>query len=135
MAMFVVLSKFTDQGAKNIQNLRAFAEANKARGERLGLKIHGWYLTQGRYDVVVIAEAPDAETMLASAAGIAGAGNNRTETLRASPLTKWSRRSRRALRRNVAHPRPGPRLRTGRSVLLGGWDGRATGGRFVPGRD
>ena len=86
MAMFVVLSKFTDQGAKNIQNLRKFAEQNMARGERLGLKIHGWYLTQGRYDIVVIAEAPDAETMLASAAGIAGAGNNRTETLRAFTL-------------------------------------------------
>ena len=84
--MFVVLSKFTDQGAKNIQNLRKFAEENKARGERLGLKIHGWYLTQGRYDVVVIAEAPDAETMLAQAAGVAGTGNTRTETLRAFTL-------------------------------------------------
>ena len=61
--MFVVLSKFTDQGARNIQNLRKFAEENMARGARLGLKIHGWYLTQGRYDVVVIVEAPDAETM------------------------------------------------------------------------
>jgi hypothetical protein len=40
----------------------------------------------GRYDIVVVAEAPDAETMLASAAGIAGAGNNRTETLRAFTL-------------------------------------------------
>ncbi len=86
MAMFVVLSKLTDQGARNIQNLRTFAEENMARGERLGLKIHGWYLTQGRYDIVVIVEAPDAETMLASAAGIAGAGNNRTETLRAFTL-------------------------------------------------
>ena len=86
MALFVVLSKFTDQGAKNIQNLHKLALGNRTRSERLGLKIHGWYLTQGQYDVVVIAEAPDAETMLASAAGIAGAGNNRTETLRAFTL-------------------------------------------------
>jgi uncharacterized protein with GYD domain len=86
MAMFVVLSKFTDEGAKNIEHLRKYAAENMARGERLGLKIHGWYLTQGRYDIVVVAEAPDAETMLANAAGIAGAGNNRTETLRAFTL-------------------------------------------------
>jgi uncharacterized protein with GYD domain len=86
MAMFVVLSKFTDQGAKNIQNLRKGVEENMARGERLGVKIHGWYLTQGRYDLVVVAEAPDAETMLAQAAGVAGAGNTRTETLRAYTL-------------------------------------------------
>ena len=84
--MFVVLSKFTDQGAKNIQNLRKGVEENMARGARLGIKVHGWYLTQGRYDLVVLAEAPDAETMLAQAAGIAGTGNTRTETLRAYTL-------------------------------------------------
>jgi len=84
--MFVVLSKFTDQGAKNIQNLRKGVEENMARGERLGVKVHGWYLTQGRYDLVVVAEAPDAETMLAQAAGVAGTGNTRTETLRAYTL-------------------------------------------------
>jgi uncharacterized protein with GYD domain len=86
VAMFVVLGKFTDQGAKNIQNLRKNAEENMARGERLGVKIHGWYLTQGRYDIVVVAEAPDAETMLAQSAGVAGTGNTRTETLRAYTL-------------------------------------------------
>lgn len=86
MAMFVVLSKLTDEGAKNIRNLRRGVEENMARGERLGVKIHGWYLTQGRYDIVVIAEAPDAETMLAQAAGVAGTGYTRTETLRAFTL-------------------------------------------------
>jgi uncharacterized protein with GYD domain len=86
MATFVVLGKFTDQGAKNLPNLRAFVEQNRARGERLGVKILGWYLTQGRYDIVVIAEAPDAETMLAQSAGVAGTGNTRTETLRAYTL-------------------------------------------------
>jgi uncharacterized protein with GYD domain len=86
MAMFVVLSTFTDQGAKNIQNLRKGVEENMARGERLGVKVHGWYLTQGRYDLVVVAEASDAETMLAQAAGVAGTGNTRTETLRAYTL-------------------------------------------------
>jgi uncharacterized protein with GYD domain len=86
MAMFVLLNKLTDQGAKNIQSLRTTVEANMARGERLGIKIHGWYLTQGQYDIVVIVEAPDAETMLANAAGVAGTGNVRTETLRAFTL-------------------------------------------------
>jgi uncharacterized protein with GYD domain len=86
MAMFIVLGKLTDQGARNIQDLRKSVEENMARGERLGVKVHGWYLTQGRYDLVVLAEAPDAETMLAQAAGVAGTGNTRTETLRAFTL-------------------------------------------------
>jgi uncharacterized protein with GYD domain len=86
MPMFVILAKFTDQGAKNIQTIRQTAKENMERGQRLGIKNHGWYLTQGEYDIVVIAEAPDAETMLAQAAGVAGTGNTRTETLRAFSL-------------------------------------------------
>lgn len=86
MPMFVILAKFTDQGAKNIQNIRQAAQENMERAQRLGMKNHGWYLTQGAYDVVVISEAPDAETMLAQAAGVAGMGNTRTETLRAFTL-------------------------------------------------
>ena len=91
MALFVVLSTLTDQGARNIQGLRKGVEENMARGERLGVKVHGWYLTQGRYDIVVLAEAPDAETMLAQAAGVAGTGNTRTETLRAFTLDEVER--------------------------------------------
>ena len=86
MAMFVLLNKLTDEGAKNIGSLRAGVAANMARAEHLGIKIHGWYMTQGQYDIVVIVEAPDAETMLANAAGVAGSGTVRTETLRAFTL-------------------------------------------------
>ena len=86
MATFVILGRFTDQGARSVQDLRGFVEGNMARGQRLGAKIIGWYLTQGQYDIVVVAEAPDAETMLALNAGVAGTGNVRTETLRAFSL-------------------------------------------------
>jgi uncharacterized protein with GYD domain len=86
MPMFVVLGKLTDQGAKNLKSIRQGAKENMERAERLGIKNHGWFMTQGRYDIVVIAEAPDAESMLAQAAGVAGTGNTRTETLRAFTL-------------------------------------------------
>jgi len=86
MATFISLGKLTDQGARDIKALRGRVEENMARAERLGVKIQGWYLTQGRYDIVVVAEAPDAETMLAQSAGVAGTGMVRTETLRAWTL-------------------------------------------------
>jgi uncharacterized protein with GYD domain len=91
MPMFVVLGKMTDQGAKNIRNLRQSVKENMDRGQRLGIKNHGWFLTQGRYDIVVIAEAPDAETMLAQSAGVAGLGNTHTETLRAFTLDEMDK--------------------------------------------
>ncbi len=86
MPMFVILAKLTDKGAQNVRNIRQAAKENMERGQRLGIKNHGWFMTQGEYDIVVIAEAPDAETMLAQAAGVAGVGNTRTETLRAFTL-------------------------------------------------
>jgi uncharacterized protein with GYD domain len=85
--MFVVLSKLTDQGAKNIQNLPAFVEENMARGGGApGTQDPRLVPHPGAVRRRVIVEAPDTETMLASAAGIAGAGNDRTETLRAFTL-------------------------------------------------
>jgi uncharacterized protein with GYD domain len=86
MATYIVLGKFTDEGVKNIRNLRQFVDENRSAGERLGLKVHGWYLTMGRYDLCVIVEGPDDETVAAQALGVAGRGRSRTETLRAFPL-------------------------------------------------
>ena len=86
MPMFIVLGRFTDEGAKNVRNVVAGVQQNMARGERLGLKVHGWYMTQGQYDFVVLAEAPDDGAMLVQEFGVAATGMSRTETLRAYPL-------------------------------------------------
>jgi uncharacterized protein with GYD domain len=45
--------------------------------------VQGLYWTQGRYDMVAVVEAPDEQAMLAGLFNIAGAGNVRSETLRA----------------------------------------------------
>jgi uncharacterized protein with GYD domain len=86
VARYIVLGKFTEQGAQDIRNLRRFAEENIRRGEQLGLKVHGWYLTMGQYDIVVVVEGPDDETMATQALGVASRGRTRTETLRAFTL-------------------------------------------------
>jgi uncharacterized protein with GYD domain len=91
MPMFITLGKLTDEGAKNIRSLPQGVKENMGRAERLGMKLHGWYLTQGRFDIVVIAEAPDAETVLAQTAAVMGMGNSRTETLRAFTLEEAER--------------------------------------------
>lgn len=86
MATYVVLGRFTDQGSKDIPNLRERLEVNSARGRRLGLHVKEWYLTMGQYDYVVVVEGPDDETMAAQALGVASGGAARTETLRAFTL-------------------------------------------------
>src|SRR5947209_26815 len=86
MATYIVLGKLSDEGAKDIRNLRQRAEENMQRGKQLGLNPKGWYLTMGHYDFVVIVEGPDDETMAAQVLGVASRGNSRTETLRAFSL-------------------------------------------------
>lgn len=89
MATYIVLGKFTDEGAKDIQNLRQFVSANMERGRKMGMEPKAWYLTMGRYDFVVVVEGPDDETMAAQALGVARAGRSRTETLRAFSLDEF----------------------------------------------
>ena len=86
MPMFVVLGRLTDEGSKNVADFVAATEENFARATSLGIKNHGWYMTQGHYDFVVIAEAPDAETTMKQLFGVRSSGRVRTETLRAFTL-------------------------------------------------
>ncbi|HET7036558.1 MAG TPA: GYD domain-containing protein [Thermomicrobiaceae bacterium] len=86
MPMYVILGHFTDQGARNVKELLPAFQKNRANGEKLGIKLHGWYLTQGRYDFVVLVEAPSAEVMLQQTLTVAGNGMTRSETLRAYPI-------------------------------------------------
>src|SRR3990172_8421233 len=48
-----------------------------------GAELKTYYLTMGRFDEMVIVEAPDDETMAKLAVATAALGNVRTETMRA----------------------------------------------------
>ena len=75
--------KFTDAGAKNVKGTVQRARESRAENEQRGFTVHGLYWTQGQYDMVAVVEAPDEQAMLAGLFNIAGAGNVRSETLRA----------------------------------------------------
>ncbi len=83
MPTYVVLYRFTDQGTKDAKNTVKRARANREANEKRGFKIHSLLWTQGRYDMVAVVEAPDEQAMMAGLLNVAGAGNVRSETLRA----------------------------------------------------
>ena len=83
MATYVVLYKFTDEGAKNSKSTVERAREARAQNEQRGFKTHGIYWTQGQYDIVAIVESPDEQSMMAGLCNINGAGNVHSETLRA----------------------------------------------------
>jgi uncharacterized protein with GYD domain len=83
MATYVSLIKWTDQGARNVQETVQRARAFRSDLERRGAKLLSIYWTQGQYDIVSTLEAPDDQTVTAAVCALGGMGNVRTETVRA----------------------------------------------------
>jgi uncharacterized protein with GYD domain len=82
MSTYMTLIRYTQQGIESIKDSPARLDTAKELYKSLGAEIKSFYLTMGRYDVIVISEAPDDETATKLAMTIASAGAIRTETFR-----------------------------------------------------
>ena len=83
METYISLCSFTDQGIRSVKDTTKRADAVKEAAQKFGANMTQIYWTLGKYDLVVIMEAPDDESATAFALGIASAGNVRMQTLRA----------------------------------------------------
>ena len=83
METYIILGNYTQQGAAHIKDGPARIEAARKAIEAAGGKMIAWYLTMGRYDFLVISEAPNAQATAAVLLAIGAQGNIKTETLRA----------------------------------------------------
>ncbi len=82
MATYVTLVRYTEQGIRNIKEAPARLEAVKKALKAAGGEVKGFYLAMGKYDAVLISEAPNDETATKVSVSIAMLGNVRTETTR-----------------------------------------------------
>jgi uncharacterized protein with GYD domain len=83
MATYIMLTQFTEQGIRNIKDTPKRAQASIALGKKMGVKVMNIFWTLGRYDTVVLAEAPNDETMAAYAVSLGSRGNVKPQTMRA----------------------------------------------------
>jgi len=83
MATYIVLSSWTPQGIGQVKASPARLDAAKQAAQAMGAEITAFYLVMGRYDMVIVAEAPDDETIAKLVLATGAQGNVRTETLRA----------------------------------------------------
>jgi len=83
MATYVVLVNYTEQGIRNVKDTTKRAEAVRELAKKFGATVREFYWTMGKYDLVVIFDAPDDAAMTALSLTIAQAGNVRTQTMRA----------------------------------------------------
>lgn len=83
MATYITLLRYTQQGIEKIKEGPTRVDAAKKLFRSMGAELKQFYSVTGRYDAVVISEAPNDETVAKLALAIGSAGNVRTETLRA----------------------------------------------------
>ena len=83
MPRYILLLNWTEQGVKNAKDTVKRAKAVAQSFEKAGAKLVQAYWTLGQHDLVLIAKAPNDETLTALAIQAGMAGNVRTSTLRA----------------------------------------------------
>jgi uncharacterized protein with GYD domain len=81
MPTYIFLTRWTDQGLQHTRDSVARAQAAVERMEQMGVKIFETYWTMGEYDLVMVAECPDAETAHAVSLDFASRGNIRATAL------------------------------------------------------
>ncbi|HLB22994.1 MAG TPA: GYD domain-containing protein [Dehalococcoidia bacterium] len=91
MATYVVLYKFTTEGAKNIRETIKRAGRIRQQNARVGFKIRDVFWLQGQYDMIAIVEAPSEEAMMGAMLNVVAAGNVSSMTMRAFDSMEMSR--------------------------------------------
>ncbi len=83
MATYALLSRYTEQGIRNVKQSPSRIDALKQTFRAHGAEIKQVYLLMGHYDTLLIFEAPDDQTCARLCLSIGAAGDVHTETLRA----------------------------------------------------
>ena len=83
MAMYVSLLQFTEQGIRNVKDTIKRAAAATAEAEKMGVKVTDSFWTMGAYDVVLLLDAPNDETVSAFSLKLGARGNVKSQTMRA----------------------------------------------------
>jgi uncharacterized protein with GYD domain len=83
MATYISLSKFTDQGIRKVKDTTKRAKEFQDLAAKMNVKVKEIHWTMGRYDLVVVLEAPDDATISRLTLGMSMLGNVKTETMRA----------------------------------------------------
>lgn len=88
MPHYVILWNWTDQGTGAVKDSPKRLASFRVELEKVGGKLVGEYYTMGKYDGVVIVEAPSDETIMSILLGNASKGNFHSMTLKAFPMSE-----------------------------------------------
>lgn len=91
MAKYIVLYKFTAEGARNVRDTIKRTGRIRQDNARAGFKVLEVLWTQGAYDMVALVDAPSEEAMMGAMLNVVSAGNVTSTTLRAFDAMEMGR--------------------------------------------
>ena len=83
MPTYISLVKYTQKGVENVKESPQRLDAAKKAFQGMGAELKEFYLVMGQYDIILVTEAPDDETVAKIALTLGSLGNVRTESFRA----------------------------------------------------
>jgi uncharacterized protein with GYD domain len=75
--------RWTKEGVEKIKDSPSRLDAGKKAIEAAGGKVKSFYMLMGEYDMAIVIEAPDDETLARISLALASKGGTRSETHRA----------------------------------------------------
>jgi uncharacterized protein with GYD domain len=85
MTTYIMLAKWTEQGALKVNDSPARLDAAKKALGAMGGEFKLFFMTMGRFDMVAVYEAPDDAVAARFTLQLGMLGNVQTETLKAFP--------------------------------------------------
>jgi uncharacterized protein with GYD domain len=83
MPTYIALLKWTQQGLQSLKESPSRLDAARKTFESAGVKMKDFYMVTGRYDMIVICEAPDEGPLARALLTITSKGSITSETCRA----------------------------------------------------
>jgi uncharacterized protein with GYD domain len=83
MPTYLALMRWTKEGLEQIKESPSRLDAGKKAIEAAGGKVKSFYMLMGEYDMALVVETPDDETLARISLSLAASGSTRSETHRA----------------------------------------------------
>ena len=83
MPLYISLVRWTQQGVGNVKDSPRRFDAGRKAFKEIGVEIKQLHMTMGRYDLIMLLEAPSDDAVATALLSLASQGNVTTETLKA----------------------------------------------------
>ena len=83
MPKYISLVKWTQQGIAHVKDSPNRLDSGRKAFKEIGVEIKQVHMTMGRYDLIMLLEAPNDDAVATALLSLASQGNVQTETLKA----------------------------------------------------